>query len=244
MTTRACCAAIAEIFRHREAGKGRDPLQPRSGRRARDDEDAAFRRTVRLNRIDDALDRGRFLTDRDIDADNVAGLLIDDAIDGNRRFADGAIPDDQFALAAPQGKHGIDDEQAGLHGFADEIAVDDRGSGTLHRLVAFGIDCSAAVERAAQRIDDATEQGRPYRYAYHLAGAADPVPRFDALGLVEQNASENVAVEREREADLTVFEAHELRRAAHRAARTRVQCRRRSPRHGPPARQQVRAAPL
>ena len=95
-------AAIAEVFGHREAGEGRDPLQARSGRRARDDEDAAFRRAVRLNRVDDPLDRGRLLADRDIDADDVAGLLIDDAIDGDRRLAGGAIADDQLALAAPQ----------------------------------------------------------------------------------------------------------------------------------------------
>ena len=66
-------AAIAEVFRHREAGKRRDPLQTRSSRRARDDEDAAFRRAVGLNCVDDPLDRGRLLTDCDVDADDVAG---------------------------------------------------------------------------------------------------------------------------------------------------------------------------
>ena len=41
-------AAVAEIFRHGEAGERRDPLQPGSGRRAGDDEDAALRRAVGL----------------------------------------------------------------------------------------------------------------------------------------------------------------------------------------------------
>ena len=187
-------AAIAKVFRHRETGKGRDPLQTRSGRRARDDEDAAFRRAVSLNCIDDPLDRGRLLTDRDVDADDVACLLIDDAIDGNCRLTDGAVADDQLSLAAPQGKHGIEDEQAGLDRFADEIAIDDCGGWTLDRFVAFGIDCSTTVNWAAQRIDGATEQGWPYRDAYHLAGAADPVPCLNSFGLVEEDASKRVAI--------------------------------------------------
>ena len=76
--------------------------------------------------------------------------------------------------------------------------------------MAFGIDCSAAVERAAQRINGATEQSRPHGYANDLPGASDPMPRFDPFGLVEQNASQNVAVQGEGEADLTVLEAHEF----------------------------------
>ena len=55
-----------------------------------------------LNCIDDPLDRGRLLTDRDVDADDVTCLLIDDAIDGNCRLTDGAVPDDQLSLARPK----------------------------------------------------------------------------------------------------------------------------------------------
>ncbi len=51
---------------------------------------------------------------------------------------------------------------------------------------------------------------RPYRYAYHLAAAVDAISRFDALGIVEQDAADNVAVERQREADLAAFEAHDF----------------------------------
>ena len=175
-------AAIAEIFRHGEAGERREPLQAGSGRGARDDEDAAFWSAMSLNGVDDPFDRRGLLTDRNVDTNNVAGLLIDDAVDRNRRLADGAIPDNQLALAAPQGKHGIDDEQTGLHGFADEIAVDDCGRRSLHGVVAFGIDDRAPVERTAKWIDDATEQGRPHRHAHHFAAVVDAVARLDSLG--------------------------------------------------------------
>ena len=50
-------AAVAEIFRHRDTGKGRNPLQARRGGRARDYEDAAVGRAMRLDGVDDTLHR-------------------------------------------------------------------------------------------------------------------------------------------------------------------------------------------
>ena len=103
-------AAVAEILRHGEGGEGSGPEQPGRGRGARHHEDAAIRRAVGPDRVDDPLYRRRFLADRDIDADNVAAPLIDDAVDGERGLADGPVTDDQLALAAAERKHRIDDE--------------------------------------------------------------------------------------------------------------------------------------
>ena len=61
-------------------------------------------------RVDGAPD-ARPLTDRDIDADDVARLLIDDRVDGDRGLADGAVADDQFALAAAEREQRIDDQE-------------------------------------------------------------------------------------------------------------------------------------
>ena len=105
-------AAIAEILRHREAGERRDPLQAGRVGGCGDDEDAALRRAVRGDRVDGAPDARGFLADRDIDADDVAGFLVDDRVDGDRRLADGAVADDQLALAAAEGEQRVDDEQA------------------------------------------------------------------------------------------------------------------------------------
>ena len=74
-------AAVAEILRHGEAGERRDPLQAGRARRAGDDDDAALRRAIGLDRVDRAPHAGALLADRDIDADDVAGLLVDDGVD-------------------------------------------------------------------------------------------------------------------------------------------------------------------
>ena len=62
----------------------------------------------RLDRVDGAPDAGALLADRDVDADDVAGLLVDDRVDGDRGLADGAVADDQFALAAAEREQRVD----------------------------------------------------------------------------------------------------------------------------------------
>ena len=158
-------AAIAEIFGHGEAGERRDPLQ--AGRRggAGDHDDAALRRAFGENRIDRAADAGAFLADRDIDADHVAGLLVDDRIDRQRGLANRAVADDQLALAAPEGEKGVDDENSGLDRLRDEIPLRYRRSGPFDRIEPFRGDRPLAVERPTERIDHAAEQAGSDRRA-------------------------------------------------------------------------------
>jgi hypothetical protein len=59
---------------------------------------------VLLHRFDHPLHRGCTLADRDIDADQVRVLLIDDRIDTDGRLAGGAVANDQFALSAADGE--------------------------------------------------------------------------------------------------------------------------------------------
>jgi hypothetical protein len=98
--TRTACAALLvhEVLGHRRAGVRGDVLQ-RSGirRRCRDD-DRVVHRAV-LAQHSRRAGHGRFLlTDRDIDADHVAVLLVDDRIERDRGLARLAVADDQLTL--------------------------------------------------------------------------------------------------------------------------------------------------
>ena len=94
------------------------------------------------------------------------------AVDGDRGLAGRAVADDQFALAAAEGEHRVDDEHAGLQRLGDQIALDDAGAGRSIGSCASAVDRRAAVERAAERIDDAPEQARPTG-----TRTTSPVPR-------------------------------------------------------------------
>ena len=58
---------------------------------------------------------GTLLADRDINANHVAALLVDDGVDRNGGLAGLAVADDQLALAAADRNHGVDGFDAGLH---------------------------------------------------------------------------------------------------------------------------------
>ena len=154
--------------------------RPGRGRGAGDDEDAALRRAVRAgpprSRASPSTISGRSRHRR---RSMSLDLLIDDAVDGERGLADRPVADDQFALAAAEREHRIDDEHAGLHRLVDEIALDDCRRRPLDRLIRFGVDRRAAVERAAEGIDDAPEQAaaRPARARPRLCRARRRRPR-------------------------------------------------------------------
>src|SRR5208337_3042704 len=98
--------AIAKILRHGKARERCDPLQPWGARRPRHHDDAALGRSAGLDRVNGAPDARTLLANRDIDANDVARLLIDNCIDRYGGFADGAVADDEFALAAAEGSIG------------------------------------------------------------------------------------------------------------------------------------------
>ena len=105
-------AVVAEIFAHGAAGVRGDELHRRGIARRGADDDGVIHRAVLLQRLDHADDGGLLLADGDIDADDVAALLVDDRVDANGGLAGLAVADDQLALAAADGNHRIDGLQA------------------------------------------------------------------------------------------------------------------------------------
>ncbi len=137
-------------------------------------------------------------------------LLVDDGVDADGSLAGRPVADDEFALAAPEREQRIDHENARLHRLGHLIALDDGGSGTFGGQTLGRPYLRAAVERAAERIDDAAEQFRPDRHRHHLAGAAHLRPGADGLALVEQHHGDGIRVEHEREARAAVLEQQQF----------------------------------
>ena len=75
---------------------------------------------------------------------------------------------------------------------------------------AFGDDRSLAVERTAERIDDAAEKCRSDRHAHDIAGAAHGVAGLDRIHVVEQHAADPVALEHLGEAELPSVEPQQF----------------------------------
>ena len=66
-------------------------------------------------------DRGVLLPDGDVDAEDVAALLVDDGVDRDRRLPGLPVADDQLPLPAPDRHHRVDGLEPGLHRLAHRL---------------------------------------------------------------------------------------------------------------------------
>ena len=120
-------------------------------------------------------DRGALLADGAVDADQVVLGVVDDGVEQHGGLAGLAVADDELALAAADGNHGVDGLEAGGHGLADALAVDDAGREAFDGQRFGGGDGTFVVDGHAERVDHAAHHGRAYRHAQNLAGALDLV---------------------------------------------------------------------
>src|SRR5207244_2960039 len=169
--------AVAEVLAHRAARERRQVLQRRWVRRAGDDDDGVLHRAVLLEGRDDLRDRGLLLPDRDVDADEVLALLVDDRVDRDGGLAGLAVADDQLALTPADRRDRVDDLDAGLDRRVDVLARDDAGGYDVDGAELLGDDLALAVEGAAEWIDDPADE------LWTDARLDDPAGRTDGAAL-------------------------------------------------------------
>ena len=83
--------AEEEVLAHRRPGARRHPLDRRRLVGEGDDEDRVLHRARFAEAFDDLGDGRRLLTDRDVDADQVAPALVEDRVDDQRGLAGAAV---------------------------------------------------------------------------------------------------------------------------------------------------------
>src|SRR3954453_2005088 len=94
--------------------------------------------------------------------------------------------------AAADREHRVDRLQARLHRLLDRLALDDARSLELGRAHLGGLDVALAVERAAERVDDAAEERLADRDLEQLIGALDRVALDDLLPVAEEHGADVV----------------------------------------------------
>ena len=207
-------AVVEEVLAHRAAGERRHPLDRRRLLRGRGDDDRVLHRARVAQPLDHLRDRRALLPDRDVDADHVPAALVQDRVDRDRGLAGRAVADDQLALAAADRDHRVDRLEARLQRLLHGLALDHARRLELERPALRRLDRPLAVERVAERVDDAAEQPLADRHAHDLAGAAHRLALLDVLPLAEERDADVVLLEVERDADDAVLELEPLERDA------------------------------
>ena len=135
-----------------------DVEQRRRIRRAGGHDDGVLHRAGLFERLHDLRDRRLLLADGVVDADDVLALLVDDRVDGDGGLAGLPVADDQLALAAADRHHRVDGLEPGLQRLLDRAAIDDAGRDALDLAELLRRNRALAVDRLAERVDDAADQ--------------------------------------------------------------------------------------
>ena len=140
----------------------------------------------------------------------VERLLIDDGVEHDGGLAGLAIADDQFALAAADRDQGVDGLDAGRHRLMHRLARDDAGRLDVDARALRGVDRALAVDRVAERVDDAAQQALADRHVDDGAGALDRLAFLDVAVVAEDHDADIVGFEVQRHAADAVLELDHL----------------------------------
>ena len=208
-------AVVEEVLGHRASGVRRQELDRRGLVGGRHHDDRVVERAGVLERLGERDDGRLALADRDVHADQVAVLVVDDRVDRDRGLARLAVADDQLALAAADRDHRVDRLQPGQHRLLHRLALDDARGLVLGRAASrVVLDLALAVERVAERVDDPPEQLLADRDVEQALGPLDRVALDDLLPLAEQHRADVVGLEVQREPGDVVRQLEHLERHA------------------------------
>ncbi len=214
-------ALVPQPLAHRSAAVAGEVLH-RRGRRGRSRDDGRVRhRAGLLELLHDGLHGRLLLTDGDVDADDLlrvvritatGGLLVDDRVDADRGLAGRAVADDQLALSAADRDHRVDRLDAGLQRLLHRLTLDHGRRASLDRShVGFGHrDRALAVDRVAERVDDASDEPHAGRHRDHAAGGLDDVAFLDRGLVAEEHRADVVLFEAQRQSGHAVRELEQL----------------------------------
>ena len=192
--------AVAEVFAHGRTGVRGDVLHGGGFRGRGGHDDRVFHGAAFFKLAHDVGDRGGLLTDRDVHADQVLALLVDDRVDGDGGLARLTVTDDEFALAAADGNHRVDGLQTGLHRLRNGLTVDDARGDLFDDVEFLRFNGALAVDRLAERVHDAADEFAADGNGKDAAGRLDRVAFRDVLVFTENHGADGVAFEVEREA--------------------------------------------
>src|SRR5438132_1240164 len=149
--------AVTEEFADRTTTVGRQILHRRGVARRRGNDDRVIHGAVFFEGFHNLRHSRSLLPDRNVDANDVLTLLIDDRVDRDGSLSGLAVTDDQFALAAAYRDHRIDGFQSGLKRLLHGLAIDNTGRDTLNGQTVFGDDGAFPVDGLCESIHDTAD---------------------------------------------------------------------------------------
>src|ERR1700758_1397874 len=211
-------ALIHPVLSDRRTGIWRKPFEPSRVRCGRGDDRRVVHRAALFQRVVDGGDRGALLPDSYVDTPHLLFLitgfpvlsLVENGVHADGGLAGLTVADDQLPLATADRRHRVDGLNAGLQRLFDALTLHHRRSLNLQRPALVGFDVTAAIDRVAERVDDAAKEPIADWYRKHLAGALHLLALFNFLEVAQDHRADAVLVEVERHAQNPAGEFEQL----------------------------------
>src|SRR5271170_3790745 len=199
--TNGVMLSVPEIIADITRSEWRDVLNRRGLRSCSGDDDAVLHRAVIGERLDELRDGGTFLANGAVNANHVAAALVQDCVNDDGGFSDLTVANDQLALAATDGNHGVNGFNAGLDGFAHGLAIDHARSEAFERIALRRLNGTFIVNGIAERVHHAADQAIAHRHGHDFSGALDGVAFLDFGVIAEQHGANLIFFEVQRDAE-------------------------------------------
>jgi len=172
-------AVVSEVLTHSASRVRRKVLERRRIRCGRADDDRVVHRTLIFQCLCQLCNGRRLLSDRNVDADDVFALLIDDRIDGDSRLTGLSVADNQLTLSSSDRDHGVDRLDTGLQRLVYGLSQQYARRYDIYRSALCRADGAFAVQRHSQRVDDTSDHGVAYRNLYDGSCRLDDIAFLD-----------------------------------------------------------------
>ena len=137
----------------------------------------------------------RFLSYRDVNADNVFPFLIYYCVDGDSRFPRLSVPYYQFSLASADREHRVYRQKTGFKRFADRLSVDYSGSRIFYRKICGRSYFTFPVYRVPERIHDSAQEFFPDGHSRGFSRSPDGTSLKDGGFVPEKNTTDFISIQ-------------------------------------------------
>lgn len=172
---------------HGGTGEWCDVLQRSSLRGGGSNNDGVLHGVVLLKGLDELSDGRTLLTDGNVDAVKLLGLvvgvvpplLVEDGVKSDGSLTGLTVTNDQLTLATADGNHGVNGLETSLHGLVDGAARKNAGGLLLGTTLLSGLDGTLAVDGVAEGVNDTAEESLSNGDVDNLAGTLDGLTLTD-----------------------------------------------------------------
>jgi hypothetical protein len=164
------CPADLKLTTHGGTGERSDVLKRSGLRSGGGDNDGVLHGVVLLKGLDELGDGRTLLTDGDVDAVKLLGLvvgvvpplLVEHGVKSDGSLTSLTVTNDQLTLTTADGHHGVDGLKTSLYGLVDRATGENTGGLLLGTTLLSGLDGTLAVDGVSESVNDTSKKSLAY----------------------------------------------------------------------------------